>query len=85
MMLQKSFCSTKVYRYCYDLYTGTGTIALYLAKYCAKVIGIESVSEAIDSAKLNAEINMIKNASFELGDMKDCLMMTLFHGMEKQM
>ena len=68
----KSFAQLKSTDIVYDLYTGTGTIALYLAKYCAKVIGIESVSEAIDSAKLNAEINMIKNASFELGDMKDC-------------
>ncbi len=56
----------------YDLYTGTGTIALYLAKYCNKVIGIESVSEAIDSAKVNAKINKIKNVSFEVGDMKYC-------------
>ena len=70
--IAKSFAQLRPTDIVYDLYTGTGTIALYLAKYCAKVIGIESVSEAIDSAKLNAEINMIKNASFELGDMKDC-------------
>jgi 23S rRNA (uracil1939-C5)-methyltransferase len=70
--IAKNFAELKSTDIVYDLYTGTGTIALYLAKYCAKVIGIESVSEAIDSAKLNAEINMIKNASFELGDMKDC-------------
>ena len=70
--IAKSFAQLRSTDIVYDLYTGTGTIALYLAKYCAKVIGIESVSEAIDSAKLNAEINMIKNASFELGDMKDC-------------
>lgn len=56
----------------YDLYTGTGTIAQYVADQCKKVIGIESVPEAIESAKENAVINHISNAFFEVGDMKDC-------------
>ena len=56
----------------YDFYTGTGTIALSIANLCAKVVGIESVPEAIDAAKENAIFNKIDNVSFEVGDMKDC-------------
>ena len=54
----------------YDLYTGTGTIAQYISRYAKKVVGIESVEEAIESAKKNAEINNIKNCHFYTGDMK---------------
>ncbi len=57
----------------YDLYTGTGTIANYLAESAAKVIGIEYVEAAIEDAKVNAEINGITNTSFFAGDMKDLL------------
>ena len=57
----------------YDLYTGTGTIALFVAKNAKKVIGIESVPEAIEDAKENSRINNIHNASFYAGDMKDVL------------
>lgn len=57
----------------YDLYTGTGTIALFLSSLASKVIGIEYVLEAIEDAKLNAKINSIENASFFAGDMKDIL------------
>lgn len=57
----------------YDLYTGTGTIANFVAKYCEKVVGIESVPEAIEDAKLNAETNGLSNAKFFVGDMKDVL------------
>ncbi len=57
----------------YDLYTGTGTIANFVAGYCRKVVGIESVPEAIADAKINAETNGITNASFFVGDMKDIL------------
>ena len=56
----------------YDLYTGTGTIALSIAKQCKKVIGIESVPEAIKAANQNATLNGIQNAHFEVGDMKVC-------------
>jgi 23S rRNA (uracil1939-C5)-methyltransferase len=56
----------------YDLYTGTGTIALSIAKLCKKVIGIESVPEAIKAANQNATLNGIQNAHFEVGDMKVC-------------
>ncbi|HBF88410.1 MAG TPA: 23S rRNA (uracil(1939)-C(5))-methyltransferase RlmD [Bacteroidales bacterium] len=57
----------------YDLYTGTGTIANFVAKNAKKVIGIESIPEAIEDAKVNAEINNINNAEFFAGDMKDIL------------
>ncbi len=55
----------------YDLYTGTGTIAQFVAKKAKKVIGVESVSEAIIDAKTNAKNNNIDNAHFFVGDMKD--------------
>ena len=53
----------------YDLYTGTGTIALFIARLAKKVIGIESVPEAIADAKENAVSNHIDNVSFFVGDM----------------
>lgn len=55
----------------YDLYTGTGTIAQFVAKDAKKVIGIESVEDAIKDAKENAEINAIDNVEFYVGDMKN--------------
>lgn len=57
----------------YDLYTGIGSIALYLAKSCKQVVGIEEVPEAIEDAKVNARINQIENAIFYAGDVKDIL------------
>ncbi|MBN1181339.1 MAG: 23S rRNA (uracil(1939)-C(5))-methyltransferase RlmD [Bacteroidales bacterium] len=57
----------------YDLYTGTGTIANFIARYAKKVIGIEYVPEAIEDAKTNSELNGITNTSFFAGDMKDIL------------
>ena len=57
----------------YDLYTGTGTIANFVAKKAAKVIGIEYVQEAIEDAKINADINQLDNTLFFAGDMKDIL------------
>lgn len=57
----------------YDLYTGTGTIANFVAKEVREVIGIEYVPEAIEDAKLNSEINGIGNTKFFAGDMKDVL------------
>lgn len=54
----------------YDLYTGTGTIAQFVAKNCKKVVGIESVPEAIEAARENAQLNNIKNVEFFVGDMK---------------
>lgn len=57
----------------YDLYTGTGTIANFVAKRANKVIGIEYVQEAIEDAKVNSELNGIHNTQFYAGDMKDVL------------
>lgn len=57
----------------YDLYTGTGTIALYLARKAKRVVGIETVPEAIDDAKRNAARNKIENADFVVGDVLDIL------------
>ena len=57
----------------YDLYTGTGTIANFVARKARKVIGIEYVPEAIKDAKINSEINGIDNTLFYAGDMKDIL------------
>ncbi|ADV49889.1 23S rRNA (uracil(1939)-C(5))-methyltransferase RlmD [Cellulophaga sp. E16_2] len=55
----------------YDLYTGTGTIAQFVAKKAKKVVGIEAVPEAIEDAKANAIFNKIENTSFFAGDMKN--------------
>jgi 23S rRNA (uracil1939-C5)-methyltransferase len=57
----------------YDLYTGIGSIALYLAKYCKQVVGIEEIAAAIDDAKKNAALNNITNTTFYAGDVKDIL------------
>ncbi len=57
----------------YDLYTGTGTIACFLARDARKVVGIECVPEAVDDARSNCALNGIGNAEFHAGDMKDIL------------
>jgi 23S rRNA (uracil1939-C5)-methyltransferase len=63
----------------YDLYTGTGTIANFVASKARKVIGIEYVPEAIEDAKINSEINGIENTLFFAGDMKDILNKEFIH------
>ena len=55
----------------YDLYTGTGTIAQFVAQKAKKVVGVEAVPDAITAAKENAELNGIANTSFFVGDMKN--------------
>ena len=57
----------------YDLYTGTGTIACFVARGCRHVVGIEYVPEAIEDAKVNASINGLDNTEFYAGDMKNVL------------
>lgn len=57
----------------YDLYTGTGTIANFIARQARKVIGIEYVEDAIKDARLNSEVNSLTNTDFYAGDMKDVL------------
>ncbi len=66
----------------YDLYTGLGSIALYISKAVAHVTGIEEVAAAIDDARTNAELNNITNTTFYAGDVKDILTskFTLKHG-----
>lgn len=57
----------------YDLYTGLGSIALYIADRCRQVVGIEEVEAAIEDARLNARLNGIEHAVFYAGDVKDIL------------
>ena len=57
----------------YDLYTGTGTIANFVASKAQKVVGVEYVPEAIEDAKINSDNNNITNTTFYAGDMKDVL------------
>ena len=57
----------------YDLYTGTGTIANFVAHQAKKVVGVEYVPAAIEDAKINSELNNITNTSFYAGDLKDIL------------
>ena len=57
----------------YDLYTGTGTIANFVASQAKKVVGLEYVQDAIADAKVNSEINNVSNTDFYAGDMKDLL------------
>ncbi|HLP74656.1 MAG TPA: 23S rRNA (uracil(1939)-C(5))-methyltransferase RlmD, partial [Bacteroidales bacterium] len=57
----------------YDLYTGTGTIANFVASHASKVVGIEYVEEAVEDARINSDINNLKNTIFFSGDMKDVL------------
>lgn len=66
----------------YDLYTGTGTIANFLAGKCAKIVGVEYIPEATEDAKVNSSINGITNTHFVAGDMKDVLTEPFFaeHG-----
>jgi len=68
--ITRDFADLKGDELVYDLYTGTGTIAQFVAKKAKKVIGVEVVPEAITDAKENAERNQIENTEFFVGDMK---------------
>lgn len=68
--ITRDFADLKGDELVYDLYTGTGTIAQFVAADARKVLGVEAVPEAIADAKLNAERNMIDNTEFYVGDMK---------------
>ena len=57
----------------YDLYTGTGTIAAFIARHCSRVCGLEYVPEAIEDARFNAENNNLSNISFYSGDIREIL------------
>ncbi len=69
----RDFASLQGDEIVYDLYTGTGTIANFVAKKAKQVIGIEYVEAAIEDAKINSQINNIENTLFYAGDMKDIL------------
>jgi len=69
----REFADLKGNEIVYDLYTGTGTIANFVAKKAKKVVGLEYVQAAIKDAKINSEINNITNTVFYAGDMKDIL------------
>lgn len=69
----REFAELKGDELVYDLYTGTGTIANFVARNCRHVIGIEYVPEAIEDAKINATVNGLDNTEFYAGDMKDIL------------
>lgn len=69
----RDFAELKGDEVVYDLYTGTGTIANFVAKQAKQVIGIEYVEAAIADAKLNSQVNGLENTLFYAGDMKDLL------------
>ena len=69
----RNFADLKGDELVYDLYTGTGTIANFVARHCRHVIGIEYVEDAIKDAHINSSINGIDNTEFYAGDMKDVL------------
>ena len=71
--IARSFAGLKGSELVYDLYTGTGTIATFVAKKARHVVGIEYVPSAIEDAKVNSEINGITNTTYYAGDMKDVL------------
>jgi len=68
--ITRDFADLKGDEIVYDLYTGTGTIAQFIAQKAKKVVGVEAVPEAIEDAKANAQFNTIENVSFYAGDMK---------------
>lgn len=69
----RAFASLTGNELVYDLYTGTGTIANFVARQARQVIGIEYVPEAIDDARENSRLNGVENTLFYAGDMKDIL------------
>lgn len=71
--IARNFAELKGDENVYDLYTGTGTIANYIASDCKKVIGIDCIDDAIEDAKINASINNITNAKFFNGDVINVL------------
>jgi len=72
-LITRQFADLKGHELVYDLYTGAGTIANFVAKHAREVIGIEYVPTAIEDAKVNSGINNITNTIFYAGDMKDIL------------
>lgn len=71
--ITRDFAGFEGWERVYDLYTGAGTIANFVARHVAEVIGVEYVPSAIEDAKINSAINGIQNTKFYAGDMKDVL------------
>jgi 23S rRNA (uracil1939-C5)-methyltransferase len=71
--IAKKFAGLSGNEVVYDLYTGTGTIANYLAPSAGKVVGLEYIDEAINDAVFNSQFNNISNTTFIAGDIKDTL------------
>lgn len=71
--ITREFANLKMTETVYDLYTGTGTIANFIANQVNKVVGVESVEEAVIHARFNSQLNNITNTSFFAGDMRDIL------------
>ncbi|MGK6350243.1 23S rRNA (uracil(1939)-C(5))-methyltransferase RlmD [Parapedobacter sp. DT-150] len=71
--ITRDFAAFEGHERVYDLYTGAGTIANFIARHVQEVVGVEYVPTAIEDAKINAEINRIGNTRFYAGDMKDVL------------
>lgn len=69
--ITRDFASLKGDELVYDLYTGTGTIAQFVAKKAKHVVGVEAVEVAIKDAQENAQVNNIENTTFYAGDMKN--------------
>jgi 23S rRNA (uracil1939-C5)-methyltransferase len=76
--LVRDYAGLKGSEIVYDFYTGTGTIAIFLAGLARKIIGIESVDEAVHDANLNSSLNNITNATFICGDIRYVLNEELF-------
>ena len=77
--IARNFADLKGDELVYDLYTGTGTIAQFIAKKAKKVVGVESVPEAIIDAKENAKMNQIDNVEFFVGDMAKIFTQEFIH------
>ena len=71
--ITRDFAGLKGTELVYDLYTGTGTIANFIAKHAKRVVGVEYIDDAIADAKINSQLNGITNTSFFAGDIKDVL------------
>lgn len=66
----KDFANLQGNEILYDLYSGVGSIGLYLSGGCKKIVGIEQIDQAVEDAKENAKLNNIENASFYVGDVR---------------
>ena len=69
----ETFCNLNGNEIVYDLYSGTGSIGIYLSKKCKKIIGIESIPEAVRSAIENSKVNRIENSEFIIGEIRNVL------------